>query len=200
MTKIFLIRHGQSDWNAMERIDGQKDESKLSELGKKQAHQLAERLSGERINRIYSSPLRRAKETAKIIGQGKEIIFDDRLKERDFGELGGLFIHEIAKEFPLHFKEWKAENHYPGKVVESFEELEKRSRAAIEDIAAKEEGTIAVVWHGTIMRSFLGPLLGIDSRDERVRSKNCSLTTLTVNEGAFTVEKLHDTSHLEDLT
>ncbi len=93
---IFLIaaRHGETDYNARDCLLGQLDPP-LNERGREHAHDLAHRLSGQPFAAIYSSPLARSRETAEIISGGKNaIMFDDRLKEVDFGRLDGMTIAE----------------------------------------------------------------------------------------------------------
>lgn len=94
---IYFVRHGQTDWNKLGRIQGHSD-TELNEEGKNQAQIVKEKLSGVKFDKVFSSPLKRARETAQIICN-QEIIFDDRLKERFNGELEGKFKSEI-KVFP----------------------------------------------------------------------------------------------------
>ena len=93
---IYFVRHGQTDWNITLQLQGGTDIC-LNETGKKQARQTRENLKGTRIDKIYCSPLSRARETAEIINElwHAEIVVDDRLKERCFGVMEGIPRKEI---------------------------------------------------------------------------------------------------------
>ena len=98
MTRLMLIRHGRSTWNAEGRIQGQADPP-LDEMGREQARRLAERLHGEPIVALYTSPLLRARETAGIIGQALDVPVtpDERLKEYDVGDVAGLTWDQLVE-------------------------------------------------------------------------------------------------------
>ena len=95
--KILVVRHGRTNWNDLNKVQGLAD-IELNEEGKSQAKITAEKLKNEKIDLIISSPLTRTKQTAEIVRDGRDIdiIFDDRLKERDYGEFEGL-TKEIFK-------------------------------------------------------------------------------------------------------
>lgn len=97
--KIITLRHGQSLWNIEKRVQGSAD-IELSDEGVKQAQRAAEYLKGHNIDRVYSSPLLRAFNTAKIVNQhhGRELVADDALKEINFGDYEGQKI-ELIKDF-----------------------------------------------------------------------------------------------------
>lgn len=92
---IYVVRHGETDWNKFHKVMGRVD-IPLNETGKDQARITSEKLKDYKIDLIISSPLKRAKETANIINEIKniEIKYDDRLKERDFGEFEGVDYNE----------------------------------------------------------------------------------------------------------
>lgn len=94
---IYFVRHGQTDWNKVGRLQGHIDIS-LNQEGKKQAQIVKQKLKGVKFDKVFSSPLKRAKETAQIICNQK-IVVDDRLIERFNGELEGKFKDEI-KVYP----------------------------------------------------------------------------------------------------
>lgn len=94
---IYFVRHGQTEWNKIGKMQGHKD-IELNNEGKEQAKVVKEKLQNIKFDAVFSSPLKRAKETAKIICN-QEIIIDDRLIERYNGELEGKFKNEI-KVFP----------------------------------------------------------------------------------------------------
>lgn len=90
---IYFVRHGQTEWNRLGRMQGHID-IELNEEGKKQAQIVKEKLSGVKFDKVFSSPLKRAVETAQIIS-GQDIVIDDRLIERFNGELEGKLKEEI---------------------------------------------------------------------------------------------------------
>ena len=99
MTKLLLVRHGETDWNRHGRWQGGSD-TQLNDLGREQARALAEELDGE-IDVLYSSDLARARETAEIVAAklGLEVRLDPRLRERGFGSWEGLTTIEIEERF-----------------------------------------------------------------------------------------------------
>ena len=97
--KVFITRHGQTEWNSLGRLQGRKD-IELNEVGKEQALITGEKIKDEKIDIIITSPLKRARETAEIINKqlNVEIIEDDRLIERDYGELEGINKFKLKEE------------------------------------------------------------------------------------------------------
>ena len=107
MTRFLLVRHGQSEWNATGRIQGQIDIA-LDEIGQQQAQRVAARLKREKIDAIYSSPLLRAKATAEAIAAqvNQPIQLDARLMEYDFGVMSGLTWNELTAHHPELASRW----------------------------------------------------------------------------------------------
>ncbi len=103
MGKWLIVRHGETEWNAQGRIQGHTDVG-LSEQGQQQARLVAQRLAGETIDLAYSSDLSRAKETAEIILDGREVPFHTtpRLRERYYGVFEGLPAEERNDRYPEH--------------------------------------------------------------------------------------------------
>ena len=95
--ELWLVRHGETDWNAERRTQGH-SQNELSALGVKQAQRLAERLSGETFDTVYSSDLKRALKTAQIVFPEREIIQDKRLREIGRGALEGTTEAERTSE------------------------------------------------------------------------------------------------------
>lgn len=153
MTKIFLVRHGQDEDNAKDILNGRRDTS-LTELGRQQAKTVAEKLKDDDIEIIYSSPLKRAYETARIIASElgiDEVISDEHLIERDFGILTGKLLSDISKyssktlqtEGVLYFLEVEG--------AEDFPTLYQRGKKIIEEIVERHPNkNIVVVTHGDI--------------------------------------------------
>ena len=108
MTTVHLARHGESDWNAAGRWQGHADRP-LTDLGRRQAAELAERLADVRLDAVYSSDLRRARETAEPVAerQGLEVRALPALREVDVGGWSGLSRPEVARRFPEAFARWR---------------------------------------------------------------------------------------------
>ena len=109
--KLVLVRHGLSSFNAKGLIQGRTDDSFLTDEGYKQARKAGKALSKINFDKIYSSPLVRAAETAKTIqktfNEEQNIVFDDKLLEVDLSEWSGLKINEIKNKFPEIYPIWK---------------------------------------------------------------------------------------------
>ncbi|HDQ13796.1 MAG TPA: histidine phosphatase family protein [Sediminispirochaeta sp.] len=175
-TRLCLVRHGETDWNKKRLIQGITD-IPLNEAGRDQARQCAQVLSQDPWDLMYSSPLRRAFETARIIGE--EIGFSSRdikteidLQERNFGEAEGMEI------FPR--KELFHDTEIPG--AETKEELQTRATYCLEKIARRHRGKrIVIVTHGGLIAGAIERLSEgrIPAGIEPV--KNTSLTLLQYN-------------------
>jgi alpha-ribazole phosphatase len=151
--KLFLIRHGQTDWNIARRFQGQSDVS-LNEVGRKQAMALADRLSAQHIDALYSSDLQRALETAKIIRKS-ECYSDARLREINFGDWEGLTYNEIKEKYPNALAERENDiykNAPPN--GETLEQLCERVRSMLDELYAKhKDQTVLVVAHGGVLQT-----------------------------------------------
>jgi len=147
---LILVRHGEDEDNANHIINGHRENS-LTALGRKQAKKAGERLRNEKIDAFYSSPLRRAVKTARII---EEVIGQPHfevlplLTERDFGVLTGKKEEEKPR-YASHLLKWDGAVHFWGvKGEESFPELLKRAQKALIYIQKKHDGkTILLVTH-----------------------------------------------------
>ena len=150
---LLLARHGETDWNLERRWQGHA-ESDLTAHGREQARALGERLRGRGIAAIYSSDLRRARDTAGIVGAGLglPVELDEGLREVDVGEWSGLTTGEIEERFP----DGAARRRAGGtgwERGESVEAMSARIAAALVEIAAAHEGeTVLVVTHGGPIR------------------------------------------------
>jgi broad specificity phosphatase PhoE len=147
---LILIRHGQTDWNATGRWQGQADPP-LDETGRGQARQTGLELRSLNLDVLISSDLRRARETAEIIAEvlGLEVQLEPRLREVNLGDWQGLYSDEIRAHWPEEVQLWLASplaTRPPN--GESIHELADRVLAAIEDIAAHYPGQrVGVVAH-----------------------------------------------------
>jgi broad specificity phosphatase PhoE len=150
--RLFVVRHGQSTWNADGRWQGRADPP-LSELGARQAEDVVSvlhRRFGTQlpVSGIWASPLMRAHQTADIIGRGLglDLDFDARLQEVDAGEWTGLTRAEIEAGWPGYLAEYRRP---PG--FESHEDLVARSLEVLGEIAAEAIGKVLVITHGGVI-------------------------------------------------
>jgi len=199
VTRLFLIRHGRSVWNAEHRIQGQAD-SPLDEVGREQAHRLAERLHEDPPVALYTSPLRRAQETAEIIGDalGMPVVPDGRLKEYNVGDITGLTWVQIEERYPEAARRWAED---PGSVEFPGEEgstpFRARVAAAFSDILSRHtEGPVGVVAHGGTLGAYLNHLIGLPTQFSPFRFGNGSLSIVEVNPVRPRIVLLNDTCHL----
>ncbi|MFH1519546.1 MAG: histidine phosphatase family protein [Candidatus Omnitrophota bacterium] len=166
MTRLILIRHGETDYASQGRYCGLSDPS-LNEKGVKQSERLAVRLKEARIDKVYSSNLKRAYESAKIIFRGNSIEEIVDFREMNFGLFEGLRYEEIIKVYPKLYREW-INNPMRVKIPsgEGLVELEKRVKKKLSFIFSQDAGkTIALVSHGGPIRVILCHLLklGLES-------------------------------------
>lgn len=158
-TVIYLVRHGQTEWNAKKIIQGQKD-SPLTDLGITQAKELAKQLKKIKFDIAFSSDLLRARQTAEIIAAEHKLAVETTklLRERSFGELEGQPIHALKAVEDL-FETLEHDQVYKYKAnpdFESDEEIATRLLTFLREIAIVNKGKkILVVTHGGIMRVML---------------------------------------------
>jgi len=147
MTRMLLVRHGQSEWNALGRWQGQADPP-LSTLGREQAHQAVGRLGT--VDLIVASDLDRALTTAVILAEGLgvgPVLVEPRLRERSAGEWSGLTRADIDEQWPGYLAEHRRP---PG--FEPDEVLNERVGAALDDLAGSHpDAEIVVVTHGGVV-------------------------------------------------
>lgn len=158
--KIFMVRHGQTDSNAAKRIMGQRVDESLNEEGRRQSEELAKGIAGMAFDVIFSSPLKRAAETAAILGRERkvQIVHRDELKERDFGSLSGMTWAEAAavaqrdlEEFRMADRGQKYDYRLWG--GESAEDVKKRLLDFVGDMKKEYSGkSVLIIAHSGIVR------------------------------------------------
>jgi broad specificity phosphatase PhoE len=190
VTTIFLARHGESDWNAANRFQGHSDRP-LTDLGRRQAEALADAVTGANVEAIYSSPLMRALETARIVAArtGLEVMEDDDLREVDTGGWSGLSREEVQQRFPEGFERWISGG-AGWEDGESYEDMAERSLRAVGRIAeAHPRGRVLVVSHGGPIRAIQAAANGMDIHEyRRLRpvEPNARLSAVAVENGTIT--------------
>jgi broad specificity phosphatase PhoE len=203
--RLLLIRHGESLANAEGRLQGHLD-IPLSDRGRRQAERLGERLAPLGVEALYTSPLRRARETAEIIGARLAVAFQARatLMERNVGELEGLTRDEIIARFP-HYVPARTETRRVE--IEGFEQdgefAQRVMHGLTEIIEAQPEQTVAVLTHGGVIFSYCRQTLQMPTvRPGPFAIDNGSITTFEIVRGdapRSTLVTLNDTCHLHRL-
>ncbi|MGN9809086.1 histidine phosphatase family protein [Micromonospora sp. BQ11] len=186
MTRLIIWRHGNTDWNAASRVQGQTDVP-LNDLGREQARDAAPLLAALRPDAIVASDLSRAADTAAALAAvtGLPVRTDARLRERHFGLWQGLHLTEAAERFPDEFARWRAGDPDPGCGIETLDDLGKRVGAAFQEAAdLVPGGTVVVTTHGGGARQGVGHLLGWDHLVLRTIGSlsNCHWTELRHND------------------
>ena len=154
MTTILLARHGETDWNREGRFQGHADPP-LNDTGRAQAEGLAAELEGVELAAVYSSPLRRAIETAGLVASAHDLepVALDALREVDVGSWQGLTRADIETRFPDEFARW-LDYEQGWTDGESYEEMGRRVVAALLKLGAQHDGErILAVTHGGPIRA-----------------------------------------------
>lgn len=199
-TRIYLLRHGETTWNAARRYQGTLD-SPLSDAGRAQTHRLRDALRAVALRAVYSSPLTRAFETAAAVAapHGLPVRAHDGLTEIRVGEWEGLTVSEIEARYAEAVRRWYDTPHLtriPG--GETIEELRARAASAVEELRRRHEGeTIAVVAHGGVNKTILLTVLEAPlSCYWRIRQGNACVNVLDCSGGRGVVLVMNDTTHL----
>jgi broad specificity phosphatase PhoE len=189
VTTIVLVRHGETDWNRERRWQGHADPP-LNDRGRAQAHALARRLAGGRLDAIYSSDLARARETAEIVATGRdvEVVADPALREIDVGEWRGLTTPEIQDRYPDGYR-----RHVEGgdgwELGETHAAMSRRVVGAVDRIALRHPGgEVLCVLHGGAIRALLAQAAGVELGEFRVTQPtpvNGGVARIAVEEGVF---------------
>lgn len=203
MTDLILIRHGQATHNLEVRWEGATNSS-LTEVGYEQAEAVATRLASwePRICDLYSSPIRRARQTAEAIARrlGLKVTIRTGLREIDFGNVSGLTRAEFQASLPAVYARWQDRRDqsfaFPGgEQRQAFHARVARTLDAL--VRRHPQGAIVIVAHGGTLRAGLAHLLP-DTMSERwsYSLDNGSLTLVRTGAGAPLLLALNDCAHL----
>lgn len=193
--QIFLVRHGETNWNKERRIQGRAD-IPLNEYGIYLAKETAKGLDAITFERCYTSPLIRAVETANLLLAGKDvpIVVDNRIIEMSFGEYEGLSVIGDQHRAPESFQAFiKAPQKYQApKDGESFETVKKRTKSFINELVEDQEladKNILVTTHGAALASILNTIKAepLSKYWGKGVSKNCAVSTIEVRDGQFKI-------------
>lgn len=204
MTKILLIRHGETAWNAVRRLQGHIDIA-LNDEGVRQAQALARALAEEPLAAIVSSDLQRAVQTAKAACAYHclSVLQDAQLRERAYGVFEGMLYADIERQYPLEFAAWQSRDAdavmpHGDRIAESFRQFYQRCIAAITEWAERyPDQTVAIVAHGGVLECAYRAAKGmsLDSpRDFQVR--NASINRFTLVNGKLTLDSWGEVDHL----
>ncbi|MBO6242359.1 MAG: histidine phosphatase family protein [Butyrivibrio sp.] len=173
--KIYVTRHGQTDYNAQSRMQGRID-IPLNERGKEQAGITRKKIGDVKFDAVYSSPLIRAVETATIVGNVSEnqIIKDDRILEANFGRYEGIAYHKVGLPMTGY---WGFPEIFPAPPgVETIPEMIRRTSSFLSELEKKDYENVLVVCHGGIIRVLRGYLEDVRRGFIwRPRPKNCEI-------------------------
>lgn len=165
MATIYLVRHGQTEWNRVHRLQGWTRGIFLDEVGLKQAQSAAKRLAGVTLHAIFTSPLERARQTADIINEHHQasVVEDDRLIEWRMDAWQGRYFADLEREEP---DDWRIFMTDPSQMTrgysESIAEVADRMEAACHAAAAHvKDGAALIVSHGDPIRALLARVLHI---------------------------------------
>ncbi|MCX5884433.1 MAG: histidine phosphatase family protein [Proteobacteria bacterium] len=205
MTLVILVRHGQTEWNRIERFRGRNDVP-LNETGLAQAEMAGHRIAaGWKPTAIYSSPLSRAVKTADAIARHFDLSVKVHpgLVDINYGEWQGLTPDEARKRWPEMIDVWYETPHrarIPG--GETLDELRARAMRTLDEIVASHQGhTVVLVGHTVINRIILLGVLGLgNERFWLLRQDTGAINVFEADGSVFTLVSLNDTCHLHSVT
>jgi broad specificity phosphatase PhoE len=203
LTRFILVWHGQTEWNRVERFRGRADLS-LDNTGRRQAEAAALKLRDWQVAAIYSSPLKRAIETASILARPLSLPVQplEGLIDIDFGSWQGLSPEEVTRQDGELYKRWLERPHqvrFPQ--GESLEDVRQRVITAVEEVASRhKEQTVILVSHKVVCQVLMCAMLGLDnSHFWQVRQDVNAINIFEVRDGLPLVTLVNDTCHLKSL-
>lgn len=202
ITRICLLRHGETEWNTQRRWQGHED-IPLNRHGELQAHAAAEALQDQRLDIIYTSDLNRAKTTARLIADAclTPLVVEPELRERHFGAIQGLTRREAEERYPSLYSRIQAREpdvDPPGRNSESLGRFARRIGAVFRSIAVRHPGKrVLIVSHGGCMDIMYRVVTGMSLEAPR----NFALGNATINwvswqEGQWQLREWDKKAHL----
>ncbi|MBL8288558.1 MAG: histidine phosphatase family protein [Rubrivivax sp.] len=200
-TRLVVLRHGETAWNALQRIQGHTDEP-LNERGRRQALQLAQALTGENLTHVYTSDLSRARATAEAVARAcglAGVTAEPGLRERAFGSFEGLTYAELEARWPEDLRRWRSRE--PGFAPgggESPEAFFARCVPCAAAIAERHRGeSVALVAHGGVLDCLYRAATGVPLQAPRTwQLGNASINRLLWNGEGFVLVGWNDDAHL----
>lgn len=202
ITRLLVIRHGETAWNLEARIQGHTD-IPLNEHGRWQAERLALALSDEGLDALYTSDLQRARDTAQAVARatGLPLQLDQGLRERNFGRLEGMTQNEVALQWPEEGRRWRERDPtYGPEEGETLQSFYQRCIDTAERLARLHPGqTVALVAHGGVLDCFYRAANHIPLQAPRTWTiGNVSINRLLYSPEGFSLLGWADTRHLDD--
>ena len=203
MSRFILVRHGESVWNMERRIQGSQD-PELSPRGRRQTDLLVAHLDAhlsEAVAAIYSSPLRRAAQTAEQIAATYDlpVIHEPDLREMSLGKWEGMTVAEIQAATPGRYEQWLEDPlTFPAPGGEDLRAFERRVVGALHRMQEAHPGAdLVVVSHGGVIKTLLCFALGLDVRSLfRLKQDNTAVSQIELDGRVRRVLLLNDTCHL----
>jgi broad specificity phosphatase PhoE len=199
MMEIILVRHGQTEWNTGRVYRGRADVG-LDEVGMKQAELLGGYLAELKLDAVYSSPLRRALDTAVAVAQHQaiDVQVSDGLIDFDYGKWQGLSDEEVRKSYPALRRRWCTAPHLVTMPRgESLRDVKKRALAVVDEAVRGYDGHVVLVSHRVVNKVLICSLLGLgNSHFWDIRQDVGGMTTFDYVESRFVLTGHNDTSYL----
>lgn len=216
VTRVILVRHGESSFNVERRVQGYSDVSTLTETGRAGAIQVGEALSEMAFDAIYSSPLRRAKDTAELIlsklkqAPAAPLQTLENLKEINLALWEGVLFKDIEQKYPEEYEQWKNRPHElkmvlpgPDASQDYFPVLELFARAKqfwLDFLPAHADKTVLLIAHSGINRALISTAIGLEPTSyQAVHQSNCGISVLNFAGelgDPVQIESLNQTAHL----
>jgi broad specificity phosphatase PhoE len=200
--RLFLVRHGETESNRLNLALG-RDDVPLNERGLWQAERVAQALAREPLAAVYSSPLRRALDTARAVAapHGLAVQIEQGLLEMDIGEVDGLTLAEVGSRYPGLLEAWASEEgpDQPMPGGERLVDVQERAWAAVQDLTARHaDETVAAVAHNFVILTLLVRVLGIRlAQFHRLRHSLAAVSVIDFLPARVLLVRLNDTCHLE---
>ncbi len=201
MIRLILVRHGQTDWNVERRYQGHTD-TLLNETGRQQVRAVAKRLQNYVIHTIYCSDLKRAWETATIIGQMVDLtpIGEPRLREMNFGIIEGMTFDEAQAKHPGMIARWLEDRNQPPVDGEATDAFSERVHAVLDDLRRNhKKQTVLFVSHGGVLLEITRMLLRMPPAGRwYFKIEAASVSEILLHNETPILKKLNDTCHLDE--
>ena len=203
MSRIFLIRHGETEWNRRQIFRGISDVP-LNENGRSQAAALGRRFACVSLRSVYTSKLSRSLETAKAVAGRRDdanaVTVDEGLTDIHRGAWEGVSHDEVKKKYPELYAKWFQSPHevcFPG--GESLQEVQQRAWRSFEAIRCSAEcSDVAIVAHHVVLRTILCGFFGLDlTHFRQFELHPASVSEMVLEQGTWVLCRLNDTSHLD---
>jgi broad specificity phosphatase PhoE len=202
MAELILARHGETVWN-IEKIYRGRSDVDLDKVGVKQAELLGKYLTNYGIEAIYSSPLKRALDTANAIARYQKIgvHIAEGLIDIDYGKWQALPEQEVKRLYPILHNEW---HNNPHKIImpggESLEDVRRRAIEVVNDVISRYQGSVVLVSHRVVNKVLICSLLGLDnSHFWNIKQDVGGITIFNYADEGFVLTRHNDTAHLKEL-